>query len=444
MNKRKIAFTTLGCKVNMYDTEAMAELFQKKGYEIKNFNEFADIYLVNTCAVTNFGNKKSRQAIRRAKKTNPNGIVVASGCYAQTAPNEIQKIEGINIIVGIKDRNKIVEIVEDYYENHKNTEIINTVSDITNDTKFEKLSISGLKNHTRAYVKIQEGCNRFCSYCIIPYARGPLRSREPEEIINEVKILAKTGFKEVVLTGIHVASYGVDLKNITLIDIIKQVHKINEIKRIRFSSIEPLVITDEFISEIKKLPKVCEHFHLSLQSGCDRTLKRMNRRYTKEEYRNAVIKLKEIYSDVAITTDIIVGFPDESEYDFNESMEFAKEIAFSKIHVFPYSPKIGTKAAEYPNQISSDIKNQRSKKMIALSNELNRKFLSKYIGKTKEVLFEKHIKNNIYEGHTTNYITVRTKSQTDISNKILNVKIDKILKEETVYASLEKNNVTAN
>ena len=433
MNKKKIAFTTLGCKVNMYDTEAMTELFSEKGYNIVNFDEFADIYLINTCTVTNLGDKKSRQMIRRAKRLNPDSIVVATGCYAQVAPEEVKKIEGINIVIGTKDRNKVVEIIENYADKN---EVLNAVSDIMKERTFEKLSVTNLKDHTRAYLKIQEGCNRFCSYCIIPYARGPVRSREPKDVIEEVKKLAQNGFKEIVLAGIHVASYGIDLKNITLIDIIKQVHSIEGIERIRFSSVEPLVITDEFLKELKKLPKVCDHFHLSLQSGCNRTLKRMNRRYTSFEYETAVKKLKSAYPDVAVTTDIIVGFPDESDEDFNESMEFAKKVKLAKIHVFPYSPKIGTKAAEMPNQISSDVKNVRSKQMIQVSNELNKEFLSSYINKTKDVLFERCIGNNIYEGHTTNYITVHAKSEIDISNKILNIKIEKILKEETVFGTI--------
>ncbi len=436
MCKKKIAFTTLGCKVNMYDTEAMTELFQKKGYEITDFNEFADIYLINTCTVTNFGDKKSRQSIRRAKKINPNAIIAVTGCYAQVKPNEVEKIEGVNIIIGTKERNNIVEIIENYSDS---TKILNKVSDIMKEKIFEELSVNNLKNHTRAYLKIQEGCNRFCSYCIIPYARGPVRSRKADEIIIEAENFAKNGFKEIVLTGIHVASYGIDLKSTSLIDIIKKIHKIKGIERIRLSSVEPLAITDEFIYELKKLPKICDHFHLSLQSGCDRTLKRMNRHYTCDEYKESVKKLRTVYPDAAITTDIIVGFPDESDEDFKESISFAREIGLAKIHVFPYSPKTGTKAAEYPNQIPANIKNLRSKEMIKTSDELNKRFLSNYVGKTKDVLFEKHIGNNIYEGHTTNYITVHAKSVNDISNKILNVKIEKILREETVFANIIHN-----
>ncbi|MCI8806127.1 MAG: tRNA (N(6)-L-threonylcarbamoyladenosine(37)-C(2))-methylthiotransferase MtaB [Clostridiales bacterium] len=435
MSKKKVAFTTLGCKVNMYDTEAMSELFQKKGYEIVDFDKFADIYIINTCTVTNFGDKKSRQTIRRAKKINPDAIVVATGCYAQVAPDDVKKIDGINIVTGTKNRNDIVEIVENYSDK---TKIINMVNNVMKKVDFENLSVNNLKGRARAYLKIQDGCDRFCSYCIIPYARGPVRSRHPDDVILEVKKLAENGYKEIVLTGIHVASYGKDLKNVSIEKILEQVHETDGIERIRLSSIEPLIVTDSFIETIKKLPKLCEHFHLSLQSGCDRTLKRMNRQYTTAEYKTAARKIQKLYPNAAITTDIIVGFPGETEEDFNKSLNFAKEIAFAKIHVFPYSPKIGTKAAEYPNQISSEIKNLRSKKLITVSNELNKKFLSNYINKEKDVLFERHIGNNIYEGHTTNYITVHAKSEKDISNKILRVKISEIIKEETVAANLLK------
>jgi threonylcarbamoyladenosine tRNA methylthiotransferase MtaB len=310
------------------------------------------------------------------------------------------------------------------------------VNNVMKKVDFENLSVNNLKGRARAYLKIQDGCDRFCSYCIIPYARGPVRSRHPDDVILEVKKLAENGYKEIVLTGIHVASYGKDLKNVSIEKILEQVHETDGIERIRLSSIEPLIVTDSFIETIKKLPKLCEHFHLSLQSGCDRTLKRMNRQYTTAEYKTAARKIQKLYPNAAITTDIIVGFPGETEEDFNKSLNFAKEIAFAKIHVFPYSPKIGTKAAEYPNQISAEIKNLRSKKLITVSNELNKKFLSNYINKEKDVLFERHIGNNIYEGHTTNYITVHAKSEKDISNKILRVKISEIIKEETVAANL--------
>lgn len=433
MNK-KIAFITLGCKVNLYDTEAMAELFTEKGYEVVDFEEYADVYLINTCTVTNLGDKKSRQMIRRAKRINPNSVVVATGCYAQVASEEVAKIEGINIVIGTKNRSEIVETVENYVAENG---VVNNVSDIMGEKEFEPLQISRLTNRTRAYIKIQEGCNRYCTYCIIPYARGPIRSRKPEEVIEEVKKLAENGFKEVVLTGIHVTSYGLDLGNITLADIIEKVHSVNGIERIRFSSMEPLAIDDDFVARMAKLPKVCDHYHLSLQSGCNRTLKRMNRKYNAEQYAEACERLRNAFPNVAITTDIIVGFPDETEEDFKESLAFAKKMKLDKIHTFPYSPKKGTPAAKMKNQISGDVKSQRSKEMIALSDKMNIDFLNNNIGKTVPVLFE-DMENGFWQGHTTNYIKVLVKSDENLNNKIVDVKLDKIHGVEIVEGTVVK------
>lgn len=433
MNK-KIAFITLGCKVNLYDTEAMAELFTEKGYEVVDFEEYADVYLINTCTVTNLGDKKSRQMIRRAKRINPNSVVVATGCYAQVASEEVAKIEGINIVIGTKNRSEIVETVENYVAENG---VVNNVSDIMGEKEFEPLQISRLTNRTRAYIKIQEDCNRYCTYCIIPYARGPIRSRKPEEVIEEVKKLAENGFKEVVLTGIHVASYGLDLGNITLADIIEKVHSVNGIERIRFSSMEPLAIDDDFVARMAKLPKVCDHYHLSLQSGCNRTLKRMNRKYNAEQYAEACERLRNAFPNVAITTDIIVGFPDETEEDFKESLAFAKKMKLDKIHTFPYSPKKGTPAAKMKNQISGDVKSQRSKEMIALSDKMNIDFLNNNIGKTVPVLFE-DMENGFWQGHTTNYIKVLVKSDENLNNKIVDVKLDKIHGVEIVEGTVVK------
>lgn len=424
---KKIGFITLGCKVNMYDTEAMMELFAERGYEIVEFDDIADIYIINTCTVTNLGDKKSRQMIRRAKRKNPNAIVAATGCYAQTAASKVAEIEGINIVIGTKDRSKVVDIIEGY----KGGYVLNAVSDIKGEKEFEPLKISRLKGRTRAYIKIQEGCNRYCTYCIIPYARGPVRSRKPDDVISEVRTLAENGFKEAVLSGIHVASYGVDMGDITLCDIIERVHDIDGIERIRFSSVEPTIITDEFIERISKLPKVCDHYHLSLQSGCNKTLKAMNRRYTAEEYYAACEKLRAAFPNVAITTDIIVGFPNESDEDFKESYDFAKKAKLSKIHVFPYSPKEGTPAAKMKGQIPPDVKSIRSGKMIDLSNRLNRQFMAQYIGSEKEVLFER-LENGYYEGHTTNYIKVIVRSEEDLTNRLVRVKLKEIVTEETM------------
>ena len=430
---KKVAFLTLGCKVNLYDTEAMQELFAARGYDIVDFEEQADIYIINTCTVTNFGDKKSRQMIRRAKRQNPNAIVAATGCYAQVAPDTVSQIEGINIVVGTNHRSRIVDIVEDYSDE---TKVLNAVSDIRHEREFEPLKISKLKDRTRAYVKIQDGCNRYCSYCIIPYARGPVRSRRPEEVVEEVDRLAKNGFKEIVLTGIHVASYGLDLKCTNLTDIVKKVNETEGIERIRFSSMEPTAVTEEFVAEMKKMPKICDHFPLSLQSGCDRTLKAMNRRYTADEYALAVDRLRTAFPDVAITTDIIVGFPGETEEDFLESIAFARRVGLSKIHVFPYSPKTGTPAAKMKEQVPPDIKNDRASRLIAVSDELNKKFIDTLKGRTMPVLFEIRNKDGYFEGHTTNYIKVLVKTEEDLKNQILNVKIGEYCGDETVYGEI--------
>lgn len=428
----KIAFITLGCKVNFYDSEAMAELFAEKGYEITDFDDKADIYVINTCTVTNFGDKKSRQMIRRARRKNNNAIIVATGCYAQVAPEKVSAIEGINIVIGTKDRSKVVEIVENY---KSEMGVLNTVTDIKGEKEFERLKVSKLKDRTRAYIKIQEGCNRYCSYCIIPYARGPVRSRKCEDILDEVRTLAINGFKEVVLTGIHVASYGIDMGNITLADIIEKVHNVDGIERIRFSSMEPKAVTEEFVQRMSVLPKVCEHYHLSLQSGSDTTLKHMNRRYTTEEYAEVCRRLRRTFPNVAITTDIIVGFPTENDENFEESYNFAKTVKLSKIHVFPYSPKDGTPAAKLP-QLPPEVKDRRAHKMLELSEKLNAEFMLQYINKDMEVLFERYEKG-YYEGHTRNYIKVLAKSEKDISNTLVTVRLTGIAGEETMYGEIK-------
>lgn len=417
---KTVASHALGCKVNQYESEAIAELFAEKGYEVVNVEQKADIYVINTCTVTNFGDKKSRQLIRKVKRQNPNSIVAVIGCYAQTASQEISNIEEVNLIIGTKDRKNIVELVESY---KKEQGVVNFVTEISKERKFEPLSVQKLAGRTRAYLKIQDGCSQFCSYCIIPYARGPIRSRDPQEVLKEVNILAENGFLELVLTGIHVASYGKDLKTIDLLGILKKVHAVEKIKRIRFSSIEPNSITKQFMEEVSKLSKVCNHFHLSLQSGCDKTLQAMNRKYTTEQYRQAVHLIKQYMPQAAITTDMIVGFPAESQEDFEKSFLFAKEMQFAKIHVFPFSPKKGTPAASMKEQIPNNIKAQRSKKLIELSNEMTKDFLSSHIGQKMDILFERKLEKNIFEGHTTNYIKVHVKSDEDLKNKICCVKL---------------------
>ena len=417
---KKVASHALGCKVNQYESEAIAELFAQKGYEIVDIDEWADIYIINTCTVTNFGDKKSRQLIRKVKRQNPEAVVAAIGCYAQTAPDEIKNIEGVNLIIGTKGRKDIVDLVESYVPEMG---VVSTVGQIAKEREFEHLTISKLADRTRAYLKIQDGCSQFCSYCIIPYARGPIRSRDPEDIMDEVKVLAENGFKEIILTGIHVASYGKDLKGVTLLDVIKRVQEQEGIERIRFSSVEPNIVTEEFASELSKLDKVCDHFHLSLQSGCDRTLKRMNRKYDAAGYERAVEILRKYFPNVAITTDIIAGFPDETDEDFEKSLEFAKKIGFSKIHAFPYSPKRGTPAAVMPNQILNAVKNERTSRLIEASDRMADEFIKSFEGRAMPVLYEREIEHNIYEGYTTNYIRVLSESSENIKNKIIDTEI---------------------
>lgn len=412
---KKAASFALGCKVNQYESEAIAELFAEKGYEIVGIDEEADVYVINTCTVTNFGDKKSRQLIRKVKRQNENAIVAVVGCYAQTAPKELMEIAGVNLVIGTKDRAQIVEMVEQY---DRANGVENHVSDIMKERVFEPLSIQKLANRTRAYLKIQDGCSQYCSYCIIPYARGPIRSREPQEVVAEVKRLAENGFKEVVLTGIHVASYGKDRRDTSLLDILKQVHEVEGIERIRFSSIEPNVVTEEFAQTMAALPKVCDHFHLSLQSGCDKTLKEMNRKYDTEKYRQAAATLRKYLPKVALTTDIIVGFPGETEEDFRESYAFAEEIGFAKIHVFPYSPKRGTPAAARKDQLLNAVKSERSHTLIQLSDRMAADFLADAVGTDAEVLYERAVGDGIYEGHTTNYMKVHGRSEADLTNCI--------------------------
>ena len=416
---KSVASFALGCKVNQAESEAVAEAFADKGYEIKNIDEAADIYVINTCAVTNFGDKKSRQLLRKVKRLNPNAIVVASGCYAQVESDVVSAIDEVDIVVGTKGRHNIVDAVEKYIEDRQK---VCLVGDIMHERDFEPISVRKLAGRARAYIKIQDGCSQYCSYCIIPYARGPIRSRDEEDILKEVKNLALNGFKEVVLTGIHVASYGKDNHKTDLLSLIKRVNSIEGIERIRLSSVEPNIVTEEFARDLSQMPKVCNHFHLSLQSGCNKTLKAMNRRYDTEKYMDSVNLLRKYMPDCGITTDIIVGFPGETEEDFAQSCEFAKKVNFSKIHVFPYSPKKGTPAAAMKNQIPAEIKSKRANELIKISDEMEDEFIKKHIGKVIDILFEKS-ENGYFEGHTSNYIHVKAQSKNNIRNMILPVKI---------------------
>ncbi len=418
---KKAAFYTLGCKVNQYETEAMAELFASSGYEVCDFSEKSDVYVINTCSVTNMGDRKSRQIIRRAKKTNPNAIVAVTGCYAQTSPDEVLEIDGVNIVIGTKDRKNIVSLIEGL----EATSSVNHVSDIMTSHEFEELQIKKYSNRTRAFIKIQEGCNQFCSYCIIPYARGPVRSRRKDDVIKEIKELASNGFKEIILVGIHVASYGVDLGDTSLTDLISEADKIDGIERIRLSSIEPMTLNREFIDSIKNSKKLCHHFHISLQSGCDATLKRMNRKYTTDEFRTIVDGLREAFDDVAITTDIMVGFPAETDEEFNATVDFVRSVAFADAHVFQYSQRKGTPAAKRPDQISPDVKESRSKIIIEETKKSRDAFIEKFIGKTMRVLFEQPARDGLFEGKTDNYITVHAPSNENLNDEFRNVLLEK-------------------
>ena len=425
---KKVAFHTLGCKVNQYETQAMTELFEKAGYSVVEDSEAADVYVINTCTVTNVGDKKSRQFIRRAKKNNVAAIIAVVGCYAQTAPKEVLDIEGVNIVIGTNDRSKIVELVEKCNTEDK----INTVDDIMKVKEFEEMSVQEIKGKTRAFLKIQEGCNRYCSYCIIPYARGPIRSRRKPEIIKEVQRLVDNGFKEIVLTGIHVASYGKDLASTdNLLEVLKEVNSVEGLRRIRLSSLEPTIFTEEFLSELVKIDKLCQHFHLSLQSGSDKVLKRMNRKYTTGEYREIVQRIRKVYPEVALTTDIIVGFPGETDEDFETTYSFVEEIEFSEIHVFKYSPRKGTPAADYQDQIDGVTKHLRSERLIALGEVLRNKYQNRFVGSNKEVLFENNsseLQDHI-EGLTENYLKVLVPYTEDLEGEIRAVELDEIKKE---------------
>ena len=420
---KKVAFITLGCKVNQYETNAMAQEFLRKGYEVVEHTEFADIYVINTCTVTNMSDRKSRQMLRRVKELNKDGIVVACGCYAQVAKSELEKIEEVDLLLGNNEKKDIVKYVEEYQKNRKK-EL--EVEDVMHKQEFVEFGSVVYTEKTRAVIKVQDGCDRFCSYCIIPYARGRVRSRKPESIIKEIEKIAEEGIKEVVITGIHIASYGKDFKNnnYKLIDLLEEINKIKEIQRIRLGSLEPLLITEEFIKRLVKLEKICHHFHLSLQSGCDETLKRMNRRYNTEDFRKVVKLLRANYKDVNLTTDIIVGFPGETEEEFNKTYEYLKEIKFYKMHVFKYSKRKGTKAAEMKEQIDGNKKEERSRKLIELSNKNEKEYNEQYIGKEVEILWEEE-KDNIYKGHTKNYILAyyeNEKNEIKLENKITKAK----------------------
>ena len=408
--EKTVALITLGCKVNQYETNAMSQKLIENGYKVVEHTQKADIYIINTCTVTNMSDRKSRQMIRRAKEMNPKAFIIAVGCYVQVSKEEVEKIEEIDLALGNEEKVNIVDYCNKLLE-EKDSEKQSAMEDVMQAKEFSEFGETSYTEKTRAVIKVQDGCDRFCSYCIIPYARGRVRSRKPEHIIKEIENIAKQGIKEVVITGIHIASYGKDFRNgYKLIDLLKEINQIEGIERIRLGSIEPLLITEEFVQRLTKLEKICEHFHLSLQSGCDETLKRMNRRYTIEQFTEIVERLRVAYSNVNLTTDIIVGFPGETEEEFNKTYKFLENIKFYKMHIFKYSQRKGTKAAEMPEQISPEEKEKRSKKLIELSDKNEEEYNKKYIGKTVEVLWEEE-KQGTYKGHTKNYVLVESNSK---------------------------------
>ncbi len=448
----KVHFISLGCKTNQYETNAMEQGFIKKGYEIVD-EEKADIYIINTCSVTNIAERKSRQMLRKAKSMNPDAIIVASGCYAQVAKEEISKIKEVDLILGINEKNNIVEIIENYIKNKSEGKEI--VTDVMHQKNYEDFGVVTYTEANRAVVKIQDGCDRFCTYCIIPYARGRVRSRNPESIIKEIEEIAEKGIKEVVLTGIHIASYGKDFDEtkvdeyrkiygytesyekfnpkddlatggFRLIELLEQLNKIEKIERIRLGSIEPKLITEEFIERLSKLEKICNHFHLSLQSGCNDTLKRMNRRYSTEEFEKSLELIRNKFEDVMITTDIIVGFPGETEEEFEKTYNYLKKIKLYKMHTFKYSPKKGTVAEKMDGQVEGDIKDIRSEKIINLSNQNQLEYNKKYIGRKLDVLFEEMDSDGYFKGHTSNYMLVKVKTNKNLENNILKIEIKNV------------------
>lgn len=427
---KKVKFSTLGCKVNQYETEAMAELFVKNGYEItEDYN--CDVFVLNTCTVTNLSDRKSRQQISKIRSENSDAIIAVVGCYSQVSPDEIENIEGVNVILGTKYRKEIVELCELAKSSNK---IINKVENIGKNREFEELTINTEHSMTRAYIKIQEGCSQFCSYCIIPYARGPIRSRNIRDIVLEAKRLADNGFKEIVLTGIHVASYGKDLENedIGLIDVIEDIGQIDKIKRIRLSSLEPRIVDKQFLDRLSKVEQFCDHFHLSLQSGSDSILQSMNRKYNTDLYEKTINLIREYYPNAAITTDIIVGFPGETDEDFEKTLNFVDKIQFSKIHVFKYSNRKGTVASKMKNQVSGVVKKERSKLLIEKSKYYTDKFLDNMLNQPIKVLFESKNDDGYIKGYTTNYIRVKREYNPNLSNKIIDVVCNRRENEELV------------
>ena len=427
---KKAALHNLGCKVNAYETEAMQQMLEAAGYEIVSFHEAADVYVINTCSVTNMADRKSRQMLHRAKKQNPESVVVAAGCYVQTKEEEAFADEAIDIIIGNNKKHELITKLDEFFRDHGKIDDVLDIND--KNQEFEELYLDKPSEHTRAFIKVQDGCNQFCSYCIIPYARGRVRSRNMDSVLEEVNRLAANGYKEVVLTGIHLSSYGVETGE-SLLHLIQEIHKIDGIRRIRLGSLEPKVVTEEFASELSKLEKICPHFHLSLQSGCDATLQRMNRKYTAEEYAKGCEILRKYFEHPAITTDVIVGFPGETEEEFAETKAFLERIHFYEMHIFKYSKRQGTRAAEMKNQIPENIKTERSNVLIELGDKMSEEFRQYYLGREEEVLFEEAADIDgvaYYVGYTKEYVKVAKLSSEPIENQLVKGTLTKALNAE--------------
>lgn len=437
---RKAAFHNLGCKVNSYETEAMQQLLEDAGYEIVPFREGADVYIINTCSVTNVADRKSRQMLHRAKKMNPSAAVVAVGCYVQAAGAELKKDEAVDLIVGNNQKKDLVQILDDYFADHENS---GEILDIGHSQEYEELHIRRIADHTRAFIKVQDGCNQFCSYCIIPYTRGRVRSRRPEDIEHEVRGIAEAGYKEIVLTGIHLSSYGVDFKDEqkeNLLTLIKRLDQIPGIERLRLGSLEPRIVTREFAKELARLRTICPHFHLSLQSGCDATLKRMNRRYNAAEYQACCEILREEFDNPAITTDVIVGFPGETEEEFAETERFLKAIHFYEMHIFKYSRRAGTRAADMPAQVPEGTKSVRSDILLALEKQQSLEYRGRFLGTEEEILLEEPIEidgTKYMMGHTRQYVKGAVPYEEGLKNKTVKGIFTKALNEEVLLLESE-------
>ena len=437
---RKAAFHNLGCKVNSYETEAMQQLLEDAGYEIVPFREGADVYIINTCSVTNVADRKSRQMLHRAKKMNPSAAVVAVGCYVQAAGAELKKDEAVDLIVGNNQKKDLVQILDDYFADHENS---GEILDIGHSQEYEELHIRRIADHTRAFIKVQDGCNQFCSYCIIPYTRGRVRSRRPEDIEHEVRGIAEAGYKEIVLTGIHLSSYGVDFKDEqkeNLLTLIKRLDQIPGIERLRLGSLEPRIVTREFAKELARLRTICPHFHLSLQSGCDAALKRMNRRYNAAEYQACCEILREEFDNPAITTDVIVGFPGETEEEFAETERFLKAIHFYEMHIFKYSRRAGTRAADMPDQVPEGTKSVRSDILLALEKQQSLEYRGRFLGTEEEILLEEPIEidgTKYMMGHTRQYVKGAVPYEEGLKNKTVKGIFTKALNEEVLLLEKE-------